>query len=39
MFVVAMVDRWRVEKAHEGAAHENEEDKLHIEHLAAETFR
>ena len=37
--VAAMVDRRRVEEAHEGAAHEDEEDKLHVEHLAAQTLR
>ena len=29
------MDRRRVEEAHEGAAHEEDEDELHVEHLAA----
>lgn len=35
---IGEVDRRRVEEAHEGAAHEEDEDELHVEHLAAGAF-
>lgn len=36
---IGEVDGRRVEEAHEGAAHEEDEDELHVEHLAAGAFR
>lgn len=38
MLFIGEVDRRRVEEAHEGAAHQEDEDELHVEHLAAVAF-